>query len=68
MKSLGRRGSRPYHFLFTRDYTISSVAPRGEFEPFKTSSLFDGTAENPDWLGEVPERLQKLKETTGQAH
>jgi hypothetical protein len=37
-------------------------------QPFKTSSLFDGTAENPEWLGEVPEWLQKLlKDTTGQA-
>jgi hypothetical protein len=36
-------------------------------QPFKTSSLFDGTAENPKWLGEVPERLQELlKDTTSQ--
>jgi aryl-alcohol dehydrogenase-like predicted oxidoreductase len=42
-------------------------ASRGQFEPFKTSSLFDGTAENPDWLGEVPDRLQNLlKNTTSQ--
>src|SRR6185436_7661268 len=27
------------------------VAARGEFEPFKTSSIFDSTATNPDWLG-----------------
>ena len=35
-------------------------AARGEFEPFKTTSLFDGTAANPDWLGEEPARLQAL--------
>jgi aryl-alcohol dehydrogenase-like predicted oxidoreductase len=35
-------------------------ASRGEFEPFKTSSIFDGTAQNPEWLGEEPERLQEL--------
>jgi len=33
---------------------------RGEFEPFKTSSIFDGTAEHPEWLGEEPARLQQL--------
>jgi predicted aldo/keto reductase-like oxidoreductase len=45
----------------------AEAASRGEFEPFKTSSLFDGTAENPKWLGEVPERLQELlKDTTSQ--
>jgi aryl-alcohol dehydrogenase-like predicted oxidoreductase len=36
------------------------AARRGEFEPFKTTSLFDGTAVHPDWLGEEPERLQAL--------
>jgi|SRR5579871_2388008 len=33
---------------------------RGEFEPFKTSSIFDGTAENPNWLGKEPPRLANL--------
>ena len=36
------------------------AAKRGEFEPFKTSSIFDGTAENPDWIGKEPKRLQNL--------
>jgi predicted aldo/keto reductase-like oxidoreductase len=36
------------------------AALRGEFEPFKISSIFDSTAENPDWLGEEPKRLQSL--------
>ncbi len=35
-------------------------AKRGEWEPFKTSSIFDGTANNPDWIGEEPKRLQNL--------
>jgi predicted aldo/keto reductase-like oxidoreductase len=35
-------------------------ASRGEFEPFKTSSIYDGTAQNPDWLGEEPQRIQQL--------
>ena len=38
----------------------AKAAARGEFEPFKTSSIFDGTAENPEWLGEEPKRLQQL--------
>jgi aryl-alcohol dehydrogenase-like predicted oxidoreductase len=35
-------------------------ASRGEFELFKTTSLFDSTATNPDWLGEEPKRLQAM--------
>jgi Predicted oxidoreductases (related to aryl-alcohol dehydrogenases) len=43
------------------------AAARGEFEPFKTSSLFDSTAQNPSWLGDEPRRVQDLlKETTPQ--
>ena len=34
-------------------------ARTGDFELFKTSSIFDGTAQNPDWLGEEPERIQQ---------
>jgi hypothetical protein len=35
-------------------------AASGKFEPFKTSSIFDGTAGHPDWLGEEPSRLRNL--------
>jgi predicted aldo/keto reductase-like oxidoreductase len=35
-------------------------AADGEFEPFKTSSIFDSTATHPDWLGEEPQRVRKL--------
>jgi aryl-alcohol dehydrogenase-like predicted oxidoreductase len=36
------------------------AAQGGKFEPFKTSSIFDGTAQNPDWIGKEPKRLQNL--------
>jgi len=38
------------------------AASKGEFEPFKTTSIFDGTAGNPDWLGEEPARVKALIE------
>jgi len=38
----------------------ATVASSGEFEPFKTTSIFDGTAQNPEWLGEEPESLRQL--------
>jgi hypothetical protein len=38
----------------------ATAASRGEFELFKTSSIFDGTTTNPEWLGEEPERLRRL--------
>ncbi len=38
----------------------AKAAARGEFEPFKTSSIFDGTAQHPAWLGNEPQRLQDL--------
>lgn len=38
----------------------AAAGARGEFEPFKTSSIFDGTAQHPAWLGEEPQRLQQL--------
>ena len=38
----------------------ANAALGGEFEPFKTSSIFDATAQHPEWLGEEPERKQKL--------
>jgi aryl-alcohol dehydrogenase-like predicted oxidoreductase len=36
------------------------AAADGEYELFKTSSLFDSTAEHPEWLGEEPKKLQSL--------
>jgi aryl-alcohol dehydrogenase-like predicted oxidoreductase len=36
------------------------AAAGGEFELFKTRSIFDSTAQNPKWLGEEPERIANL--------
>ncbi|HWC72957.1 MAG TPA: aldo/keto reductase [Gemmatimonadales bacterium] len=36
------------------------AAEQGEYELFKTSTLFDSTAEHPEWLGEEPKQLQAL--------
>jgi aryl-alcohol dehydrogenase-like predicted oxidoreductase len=36
------------------------AAADGHFEPFKTTSIFDGTAENPEWLGEEPPEIREL--------
>lgn len=38
----------------------SKAAAHGDFELFKTSSIFDATTTNPEWLGEEPDRLQRL--------
>jgi hypothetical protein len=38
----------------------SSAGSRGEFELFKTSSIFDSTATNPKWLGEESEKVKHL--------
>jgi predicted aldo/keto reductase-like oxidoreductase len=37
-----------------------SAASKGEFELFKTTSVFDSTATNPEWLGEEPEHVKAL--------
>ena len=36
----------------------AAAAASGEFELFKTTSIYDGTAQHPDWLGEEPQRWQ----------
>jgi predicted aldo/keto reductase-like oxidoreductase len=38
----------------------AQAAARGEFEPFKTTSIFDSTASHPEWLGEEPPRVRSL--------
>jgi aryl-alcohol dehydrogenase-like predicted oxidoreductase len=40
-----------------------SAALHGEFEPFKTSSIFDSTATHPDWLGEESRHVRDLMPT-----
>jgi aryl-alcohol dehydrogenase-like predicted oxidoreductase len=41
----------------------ANAAATGRYEPFKTTSLFDGTAQNPEWLGEEPPEVQQLIQT-----
>jgi predicted aldo/keto reductase-like oxidoreductase len=36
------------------------AASHGDFELFKTTSIFDSTATHPQWLGDEPERLQAM--------
>jgi aryl-alcohol dehydrogenase-like predicted oxidoreductase len=36
------------------------AAANGEFELFKTTSIFDSTATHPQWLGQEPERLKQM--------
>lgn len=38
----------------------AQAAASGRFEPFKTSGIFDATAQNPKWLGEEPEWTQAV--------
>ena len=38
----------------------ASAASTGRFEPFKTTSIFDSTAYNPQWLGEEPPEVREL--------
>jgi predicted aldo/keto reductase-like oxidoreductase len=57
--------ARTFHPMTTAERAAllaktAGPAARGEFELFKTTSIFDATAENPEWLGEEPERVQEL--------
>ena len=38
-------------------------ASRGEYELFKTTSVYDGTAEHPEWLGEEPPDVKRVIQT-----
>jgi aryl-alcohol dehydrogenase-like predicted oxidoreductase len=38
----------------------ADAALTGQYEPFKTTSIFDGTAEHPEWLGEEPKDFRAL--------
>jgi hypothetical protein len=38
----------------------AQAAATGRYEPFKTTSIFDSTAQNPQWLGEEPPEVQQL--------
>jgi predicted aldo/keto reductase-like oxidoreductase len=41
----------------------AKAASRGEYELFKTTSIYDGTASNPEWLGEEPPEVQRVIQT-----
>jgi aryl-alcohol dehydrogenase-like predicted oxidoreductase len=38
----------------------AAASAGGQYEPFKTTSLFDGTARHPQWLGDEPDKVQRL--------
>jgi aryl-alcohol dehydrogenase-like predicted oxidoreductase len=38
----------------------AKAASKGEFELFKTSSIFDATASHPEWLGEESEHVKEV--------
>jgi aryl-alcohol dehydrogenase-like predicted oxidoreductase len=40
------------------------AASRGEYELFKTTSIYDGTATHPEWLGEEPPNVQRVMQTS----
>jgi aryl-alcohol dehydrogenase-like predicted oxidoreductase len=59
---------RTFHPISNEDLTVllaktAAAAATGHFEPFKTTSIFDGTAQNPEWLGEEPPEVQQLMPT-----
>ena len=43
---------------------IAKAASRGEYELFKTTSVYDGTASHPEWLGEEPPAVQRVIQTS----
>ena len=42
----------------------AQATSRGEFELFKTTSIYDGTASHPEWLGEEPPEVQRAMQTS----
>jgi len=40
------------------------AASRGKYELFKTTSIYDGTAVHPEWLGEEPKEVQRVMQTS----
>jgi aryl-alcohol dehydrogenase-like predicted oxidoreductase len=42
----------------------AQAASRGEYELFKTSSIYDGTAAHPEWLGEEPPEVKRVMQTS----
>jgi aryl-alcohol dehydrogenase-like predicted oxidoreductase len=42
----------------------AEAASQGKFELFKTTSIYDGTAVHPEWLGEEPKEVQRVMQTS----
>ena len=42
----------------------AGAASRGKYELFKTTSIYDGTAVHPEWLGEEPREVQRVMQTS----
>ena len=38
----------------------AAAASKGKYELFKTTSIYDGTAVHPEWLGEEPKEVQRV--------
>ncbi len=42
----------------------AEAASKGKYELFKTTSIYDGTAVHPEWLGEEPKEVQRVMQTS----
>src|SRR5215218_2592309 len=42
----------------------AAAASCGKYELFKTTSIYDGTAVHPEWLGEEPPEVQRVMQTS----
>ncbi len=52
------------HRIFDEDGANAAlIEARGEYELFKTTSVYDGTAAHPEWLGEEPPKVQRVIQT-----
>src|SRR5690349_13427138 len=70
MKDLEQALNAARTFQPLSDEEVSSLlaktkqaASRGEYELFKTTSVYDGTAAHPEWLGEEPPKVQRVMQT-----
>jgi aryl-alcohol dehydrogenase-like predicted oxidoreductase len=57
MRTFRPMGSAEVQALLAR---TKAAASRGEFELFKTTSIFDSTATHPEWLGEEPRHVREM--------
>jgi aryl-alcohol dehydrogenase-like predicted oxidoreductase len=60
------RTFRPMSFEQVRSILdkTAEAASRGKYELFKTTSIYDGTAVHPEWLGEEPPEVQRVMQTS----